>query len=425
MPHQIGKSYTFLDSIVNITIKHFVVIVAIFTFFFAMRTVEIFKYPQTINTFASALMTFVMCLVFIKKRNLLQRQNLLSNCFLYYILIYFAIGFIKLCFIPSTLYPINQADALFSLSLLFGILFYSSAYFIKGISKLYFRYIIPIFILLCPFTSTTNYADLLGFNLFFFLLFPYLNKRKKIIVISIIILSILTTSQRIYYMRYAFFFLLLILFYTSKLSQRFYAIVHKIMFAIPLISIVLAIWFGFNVFDFQSYLGHGKEIYNVAEDRVENTLDDTRTFIYLEAIESAKDGEYLTFGRTPYYGYDSFFQSDRMSKLGFIVLGSHIERISEVHMESIFTWFGFLGLIFYMCVLYKMSSKCIVCAKNKFSPIIGLAVGLMWIMLWIEYSFSFTPSCFVYPLVLSMAYNTDLQALNDFQIKEYFYKSIN
>ena len=46
-------------------------------------------------------------------------------------------------------------------------------------------------------------------------------------------------------------------------------------------------------------------------------------------------------------------------------------------------------------------------------------------MLWIEYSFAFTPSFFVYPLMLSLAYDTDLATMTDTEIRNYFYVPIN
>ncbi len=414
-----------LHRFANKTIRCFVTIIGFFILLYITRIVEDFKYPQRLQTFASGFMAIVMCLIFLVKKNLHREQNRVANLFFYYVIICLAIGLIKVTAIPSSLYPINQMDGLFSLSLLLGVVFYSSQSFLRKITNLYFTYTVLFFLLLLPFASYLNYADILGLNVFFLLLYPFLNKKKKVIVILAIILSVLTTSQRIYYARYFFFAFLLILFYLPIKSQKIYSFIHKSAFGIPLIAIVLAFWYDFNVFDFKSYLGEGEEVYNEVTGKTESSMDDTRTFIYLEAMESAIENEYLALGRTPYYGYDSYFQVDRMSRLGFVVDGYSVERISEVHIESIFTWFGIFGLVFYTVMLYQMSRNCITKSNNKFCKIIGLAVSFMWLMLWIEYSFAFTPSFFVYPLMLSLAYDTDLATMTDTEIRNYFYVPIN
>ena len=416
---------TFLLLVTNYIIKYFTVIVAVFFLLYVTRIVESFKYPQRLQIFASWTMTIIMSIVFLIKKNLHIKQNQFTNYFLYYIIAYLVVGFAKLCIHPSSLFPINQADALFSLSLLLGIIFYGRQNFLRGVSSLYFKYIIPFFVLLLPFALYLNYADILGMNLFFFLLYPYLNTKRKFIVILVFILSILTTEQRIYYMRYFFCIMLLMMFYVPFLSRRLFAITHTFVFCIPLLALILALRYDFNVFDMKSYMGEGFEYYDETNDRTANVLEDSRTFIYLEAIESAFNNGYVIWGRTPYYGHESLFQIDRMSSLGFFLKGTSMERISEVHIESIFTWFGTFGLIFYMLMLYKMSINCIVVSNNKFCKIVGLVVPFMWLMLWIEYSFAFTPSYFVFPMVLGLTYNTDLYKMSDQEIKNYFYKTIN
>lgn len=214
----------------------------------------------------------------------------------------------------------------------------------------------------------------------------------------------------------------LALYYLPLLKNRILLFVHKLFFLIPLACLIAAFVYNFNVFDFHSYLGKGESVHVQSTGVDENSLDDTRTFIYQEALLSATNNDYVLLGRTPFYGYESLFQSKRMSELGFIVKGVSIERISEVHMESIFTWFGLIGVIFYFGVLFVTSRKCIKDSNNRYCKILGVSMAFMWCLLWIEYSFAFTPSYFVFLVLLGLCYNSKLLGMSDEQIKQYFLK---
>lgn len=66
------------------------------------------------------------------------------------------------------------------------------------------------------------------------------------------------------------------------------------------------------------------KIFNIFEIGEQNgnsnneALVDTRTFIYVEAINSAINNNYLWQGCTPAHGYDSHFQVNLSEETGYI-----------------------------------------------------------------------------------------------------------
>lgn len=397
-------------------------IVLAFTILFVLRIVPAFPYPQRFQIVLAFLLSAFFCFSFLKSKVCHDPKNKIVNLFIYYVIGYLAIGVIKNYFQPSSLFLINQADAIFCLALFALIPVYSKPHFLRSFAIQYF-WICPILLLFSlPFAWIASYADILGYTPIFILFIPFLSRKKRWLVVSFMILSIITTSQRIYYLRYAFMLCSLALYYLPLLKNRILLFVHKLFFLIPLACLIAAFVYNFNVFDFHSYLGKGESVHVQSTGVDENSLDDTRTFIYQEALLSATNNDYVLLGRTPFYGYESLFQSKRMSELGFIVKGVSIERISEVHMESIFTWFGLIGVIFYFGVLFVTSRKCIKDSNNRYCKILGVSMAFMWCLLWIEYSFAFTPSYFVFLVLLGLCYNSKLLGMSDEQIKQYFLK---
>lgn len=411
--------------IINKCLRNVSFIALLFTVFFVLRIVPEFPYPQRLQTILAFLFSVIFCLSFWKRKDLHDTNNNIVNYFIYYVTVYLAIGLLKNHFKPSSLYMINQADAIFCLALFALLPIYSKAHFLKSFMRQYF-WICPLLLLLSlPYAWVASYADIMGYTPVFILFLPFLSKRKRLLVLFFMVISILTTSQRIYYLRYVFMLFSVALYYLTICRDKIFRLIHKVFFILPFVCLLVAFVYDFNVFDFHSYLGKGKSVHVQSTGADENSLDDTRTFIYQEVIVSAIDNNYLLEGRTPFYGYESYFQSKRMSELGYIVKGGSLERISEVHMESIFTWFGIIGVVFYFLILYVISGKCIRKSNNRFCKMLGVSLSFMWCLLWIEYSFAFTPSYFVFLVLVGLCYDSTLWEKTDEDIKMYLLNILN
>ena len=321
-------------------------IVLAFTILFVLRIVPTFTYPQRFQIVLDFLLSAFFCLSFLKSKGFHDPINKIVNLFIYYVIGYLAIGVIKNYFQPSSLFLINQADAIFCLALFALIPVYSKPRFLRSFAIQYF-WICPILLLSSlPFAWVASYADILGYTPIFILFIPFLSRKKRWLVVAFMILSIITTSQRIYYLRYAFMLCSLALYYLPLLKNRILLFVHKLFFLIPLACLIAAFVYNFNVFDFHSYLGKGESVHVQSTGADENSLDDTRTFIYQEALLSATNNDYVLLGRTPFYGYESLFQSKRMSELGFIVKTNSGDSVLFAPAEYLFRKIGFHLFLF-------------------------------------------------------------------------------
>ena len=156
--------------------------------------------------------------------------------------------------------------------------------------------------------------------------------------------------------------------------------INAILLISPIVFFTLAATGIFNVFNSKSYMGeitYGNE----------NLTEDTRTFLYQEAIESSIKNNHVIFGRTFGYGYDSFWQTSRAEALGKrIAIHNLAQRNAEVFIINIYTWMGIIGICLFTVLFFKASLQAINYANNIYVRYIGVLVSLQWIFCWIENS---------------------------------------
>ena len=110
-------------------------------------------------------------------------------------------------------------------------------------------------------------------------------------------------------------------------------IVNILLLLLPIISFVSAATGGFNPMATDQYIGqtnYGNE----------SLVDDTRTLLYQEAINSSLENGYVVWGRTFGYGYDSDWQTIRNDINKNVIA----QRNAEVFIINIYTWMGLMGV---------------------------------------------------------------------------------
>lgn len=92
--------------------------------------------------------------------------------------------------------------------------------------------------------------------------------------------------------------------------------------------------------------------------------EDTRTFLYEEALSSAVNNQYLIWGRTPAYGMDSpFVQSfDDADYVGMAltIKGKMPQRICEAFIPNIITWCGILGFLIFFYYSTNLATESLI-----------------------------------------------------------------
>lgn len=296
--------------------------------------------------------------------------------FIYLTIVTYSIAtIIKISIIPS------QQDflrnTLFIIGAMHGtscILFLDNPILLKGIHsrilKLYPYIFIFIFL---PFMNIG--ASLVDSLVFYIAMMSLLPRKYKWITWFAIIFVIIAPGQRMPLLRIMCTLLFYILFkYNLLKNKRILNIVNIILLLIPIVAFISASFGKFNILDTESYMGKVKY-------GNESLTDDTRTYLYQEAIESSINHNYIIYGRTFGYGYDSDWSTKRAELTNN---GIMLQRNAEVFIINIYTWMGLIGIILFAILFFIASQKAINKSNNMYVRYIGILVSLQWIFCWIE-----------------------------------------
>jgi len=290
---------------------------------------------------------------------------------------------------------------------------------IQVIIKIWFKYALFLFIMILPFL----WGDAIGKFLmpFTFLLFfyPALNKKWKIITLLVALFVItFDLSARSNVIKFVIPFLIGLLFYINKiLSVKLLNLVRLLLLFVPILLFILAISNIFNVFKLDEYLGEQQTQVKTNTGQVsdENLTADTRTFLYVEVIQSAIKNNYVFLGRTPARGNDSVTFGDyNKEKLN---TGKQERFSNEVSILNIFTWLGLVGVLFYFLIFIKASYLAINHSNNFFIKLMGINVAFRWAYGWVEDFSVFDLSNIFLWIMIGMCFSESFRKMNDKEIK--------
>lgn len=150
--------------------------------------------------------------------------------------------------------------------------------------------------------------------------------------------------------------------------------------------------YAFSIFIFSFVLVDIGNVYikNESKDAIlyknyisQSKIEDTRSLIYIDVINSAIDNKYVLFGHTPARGNTIdvsgilflYAYEGGMNDISF----NHGERFSnEAAFLNIFTWLGLVGLILYSIIYFRASYLALVKSNNKYIKLFGCMVGGYW-----------------------------------------------
>ncbi|MBN1986985.1 MAG: hypothetical protein JW761_11815 [Prolixibacteraceae bacterium] len=254
---------------------------------------------------------------------------------------------------------------------------------------------------------------------FLILFLPALKNQWKVLLIAITI--IVTTgdiSTRSHLIKYLIPVLLLSLYYfrffiaTDEITQ----IGTKVLMFAPWILFVLGVTGVFNVFRMNEYIkaNYTAETTNAqGEVKKQDITNDSRTFMYEEALQSAKKYDYWLLGRSPARGNETFVFADAMLE----ITGRRERLRNEAGIPNFFTWTGIIGVMFYFFVFYRATYLAVNKSNNIYSKIIGLYTAFHWAYTWVENNGAFGMNTFTICLYLAICFSASFRKMNNLEVK--------
>lgn len=398
----------------KILIKYFPWQIILMTISPVVKAFALGKIPQAYDYIVYIMIAVTAILYYIANYKVINKEyHYLS--FVYKALIaYVLVGFIKNIFVPSGLYPffkMNVCTAFLAFGSIF--IFIYEQNLIRKVIQLWWKIIPAVFCLTFWKVETSQHIIMLQFSLLFLIFLPFFSKIRKIVIIGLLVFVAYNgMQQRIDFLSYL---LPILLYVVIKLCLRFdrkffKASFHTLML-LPVFFLSLFLYSGFNVLDMDSYVHD-----DIESSSAGRMTDDTRSFLFEEAYISAVSNNYLLLGRTPYYGYDSYWVTQREGE-GLEVQGV-AQRTSEVFIVNMLTWTGLFGCFMFFLLYYAIGINTLSKTKNNLLSVLCLYIATFWIISWISHNM-FTPSLdyMILYIVIALCLNPIYREMSNRQMR--------
>lgn len=260
-----------------------------------------------------------------------------------------------------------------------------------------------ILIGLMPIAKEDYWGGVFGFifrPLMFILIFiSVLNIKNKIFYICLSIITILLSY--FYDARSNLIIVIVCLLIGLTINTKIYRSYFKhtvwIFILTPFILFYTGITGIFNIFETDKYLKNS----TIKKE----SLTDTRTLVYFEALNSAVNNNYVIFGRGIGRGYQSAYQEAKTQDIKTASARIANERQSEVGILNIFTWGGIIYIIIFSLMYFNAIYIGVYKSKNKYIRAISYYLVFYYLYSWIEnfqsFSITFISSWFIIALCIS------------------------
>lgn len=274
----------------------------------------------------------------------------------------------------------------FSLSLPLFVYAFDKPDVVSCVLRYWFKYAIPLFLLFIFILSNGTYHFYLGPIFVIGCFIPIIPKKWKFIIGGLLVIMLfINLGARSQVIKSAVVLLVTLGVYLRRfISVKILKFLHASCYLLPIILLYLGISGTFNIFqDLSSNEGKyiEKKIVN-GQIQEDDLSADTRTFIYVEVIESALRHNYVIWGRTPARGNDSAsFGSYNAEKLK---TGKYERHFNELCHTNIFTWLGLIGVILYSFIYFRSSYLAVYKSNNIYVKYLGCFIAFRWAYGWIE-----------------------------------------
>lgn len=288
---------------------------------------------------------------------------------------------------------------------------------VQSLLSFYIKYALPLFLLFAIVLRPDAFGLYLIPVSFLLLFFPALTKRQKIVLLFIAALVFFADlGARSNIIKFGVPFLILLLYYLrKKIPYKAFETLRLAFFIVPVVLLLLGVTGVFNVFNIQEYLqgDYSTVGTNNEGERVElNMIEDTRTFLYEEVIESAINNNYWLLGRTPARGNDSFTFGVFEAEL----TGRYERLTNEIGLANVFTWTGIVGVILYLLIFYRASFLAVNRSKNIYARLLGIYVAFRWLYAWIEDVNNFTLNYFMLMIMIGLCFSYTFRNMTNHEV---------
>lgn len=290
----------------------------------------------------------------------------------------------------------------------------TSIYFFRYNFLTFLKYFMLIGFLLIPLTLISNpqlYSRLMIPIGVYILFIPYLNIKWKTLITIVAITSILMVLDfRTNIIKTTISIFILSTFYLPFILRKWTLnIINKIFFIIPFLFILFSLN-GYNIFDEISNKNY--EVKGNDNTKI-NMTSDTRSFLYIEVLNTFESPLQLIFGLGSSGSYKSIWFYDT----GGAIDGKRFR--TEVNMLNILLYHGILGVIIFSILMYKISSIALNNSNNKLSQMLGLLIASRWFLSFIEEFTQFDLNFYFFWLVMGLISSNHFRELSDHQIKDF------
>lgn len=351
-------------------------------------------------------------------------------CLLYiFLLIYVVAALIKLQFVTSGMFPFFIMRMLSNFCCFGAIFVFMNEEVVHKTMKLWWRFVPILFVVSFWRLERAEYIQVLAFIMFFIMFSKSFSRNKRFFIFAVFFFIVgWGIIQRIDYIIVLIpIFLLLMIRSGWMLGKKTSRILYHVQMCLPVVFLVLGLLGVFNVLNFDSYVT--TEYTSGVGERFN---DDTRTFLYEEAIISALNHNYVLWGRTPGYGYDSFWVQNQLdynlgeANAAINISGQLAQRASEVFIVNMFTWCGLLGILFFFVFYYNTGLKMLKRVESTYLRACILYIGFFWIICFIGHQF-FVPSSdyILLYIILALCLNPKLQKASNREVSVYLRNLFN
>lgn len=288
---------------------------------------------------------------------------------------------------------------------------------VQSLLSFYIKYGLPLFLLFALLIRTDAYGFYLVPVSFLLLFLPALSLRQKLLLIfftAVVLTADLGARSNIIKFVVPFVFLLFY-YFRNTISVKTMEIIRLILIATPILFFVLGVTGVFNVFKMDEYIKTDYEGTGVDEagNRVKTDLKgDTRTFIYIEVLQSAKKNNYWLFGRTPARGNES----ESFGEIEYELTRRYERLTNEVAITNVFTWTGIIGVILYFLIFFSASFLAVNRSENIYVKIIGLYIAFRWLYAWVEDVNNFSLNYLMLWIMLGLCYSFTFRGMTNREV---------
>lgn len=302
-----------------------------------------------------------------------------------------------------------------AMALMLPIVIFSSTnkMLVQSLLSFFIKYGLPLFAVIAVIINTDAYGFYLMPISFLVLFFPALTKRQKMILLLVTgIVLVADMAARSNIIKFGVpFFVLLLYYFRNVISVKIMEWARIALFVFPLVFFILGVTGVFNIFQIQDYLkgDYTATGMDYRGERVEqDIMDDSRTFLYEEILESAVHNNYWLLGRTPARGNDSY----TFGLLEAELTGRYERLANEIGLANVFTWTGVVGVILYMLIFFRASYLAVNRSRNIYAKMLGIYVAFRWLYSWIEDINNFTLNYFILMVMIGLCFSESFRSMS-------------